>query len=148
MTEPKERRSKRTTLIDTGFQGRVVFVIVLVGILCIASTAYLCYAYVVDSYDFILTHSTLPKEIISDRYRDLNSLWLWLGLVNLLIILVIATWSLAITHRAAGSVYRMKRVIEEIRSGNAGARIKLRKKDEFQDLAKSINAMLDEWQRK
>ena len=69
-------------------------------------------------------------------------------MVDLLIVLVISIWSLFVTHRAAGSVYHMKRVIDEIRSGNTRQRIQLRKKDEFQDLAKSINGMLDELQKK
>lgn len=135
-------------MISTGFQGRIVSFIVLAGFLCIASSAYLCYSYVVDSYDFILKYSNLPREIIDDRYRDLLGLWVSLSLVDLVIVLVIATWSLFVTHRAAGSVYHMKRVIDEIRSGNIKERIQLREKDEFQDLAESINGMLDELQKK
>jgi HAMP domain-containing protein len=148
MTDPKERRSAKSVFISTGFQGRIVSFIVLAGFLCMASSAYLCYSYVVSSYDFILKYSSLPREIIDDRYRDLYGLWVSLGLVDLLIVLVIATWSLFVTHRAAGSVYHMKRVIDEVRAGNSVERIQLRKKDEFQDLAKSINEMLDVLQKK
>lgn len=148
MTGSKDQRSKKSILIDAGFQGRIVFFIVLAGFLCIAMTSYLYYSYVVDSYDFILKHANLPREIIDERYRDLYGLWVSLSLLNLLIILVIATWALVITHRAAGSVYHVKRVIEEIRSGNTGERVHLREKDEFQDLARSLNEMLDGLQKK
>lgn len=148
MTNPKEQRSKKSILIDRDFQGRIVFFIVLAGFVCIAINAYLYYSYVVDSYDFILKHSSLPQEIIDERYRELYSLWVSLSLLDLLIILVIATWALVITHRAAGPVYHIKRVIAEIRSGNTKARVHLREKDEFQDLAKSFNEMMDELQKK
>ena len=148
MTQSKVRRSKKSILIDASFQGRLVSFIVLAGFLCIAITSYLYYSYVVDSYDFILKHTSLPQEIIDERYRDLYGLWVSLSLLNLLIILVISTWALFITHRAAGSVYHMKRVINEIRSGNTKERVHLREKDEFQDLARSFNAMLDELQKK
>ena len=135
-------------MLDGGFQGRVVSFIVLAGFLCIGVTAYLCYAYVVDSYDFILRRSSLPQELIDERYRDLFTFLVSMSLVNLLIVAVIAIWALFITHRAAGSVYHMKRVIDAIKSGNAKERVHLREKDEFQDLARSFNAMMDELQKK
>jgi nitrogen fixation/metabolism regulation signal transduction histidine kinase len=70
-----------------------------------------------------------------------------LGLITLLITLIIATWALFITHRAAGSVYLIKRVIDEIRSGNIKERVHLRPKDEFQDVAKAFNQMMNELQK-
>lgn len=148
MTDPREKRSKRSLLIDGGFQGRIVSFILLAGILCIGVTAYFCYAYIVDSYDFILKRSSLPKELIDERYGDLFTFLVSMSMVNLLIVVVIAAWALFVTHRAAGSVYHMKRVIDEIKSGNAQERVRLREKDEFQGLARSFNAMMDELQKK
>lgn len=148
MTEAKVQRSKKSLLIDASFQGRLVSFIVLAGFLCIAINSYLYYSYVVDSYDFILQHTNLPQEVMDERYSDLYGLWVLLSLLNFLIILVIATWALFVTHRAAGTVYHVKRVINEIRSGNTKERVHLREKDEFQDLAKSFNEMLDELQKK
>lgn len=148
MTTAKNQRSRKLIWIDAGFQGRIVAAIVLAGFLCIAATSYLYYAYVVDSYDFILRHASLPQEIIDQRYRDLYGLWVALSLLNLLIILVVAAWALVITHRAAGAVYHMKRVVNEVRAGNPAARVRLRDKDEFQDLADALNAMLDEMQKR
>jgi len=148
MTNPQEKRSRKSVLIDGSFQGRVVSFIVLAGVLCVGVTAYLCYAYVVDSYDFILRRSSLPQELIDERYRDLLTFLVSLSLVNLLIVAVVAIWALFITHRAAGSVYHMKRVIDEIRAGKVTERIHLREKDEFQGLARSFNAMMDELQKK
>jgi HAMP domain-containing protein len=52
-----------------------------------------------------------------------------------------------LTHRAAGSVYHIKRVIDEIRSGNIKELVHLRPKDEFQDVAKSFNQIMDELQK-
>jgi HAMP domain-containing protein len=132
----------------TGFQGRVFFFIVLAGFVSMTLNGYLYYSYVADSYGFILRHSSLPQDVIDDRYRELFVLWVSLTLISLLIILIIATWTLFLTHRAAGPVYHMKRVINEIRAGNANVRVHLRKKDEFQDLATSFNDMMDELQRR
>lgn len=147
MTGLNEKRSKRSLLLDPHFQGRIVALICLAGFLCIGVTGSLYYAYVDDSYDFILRYASLPAEIIDERYRDLYRLWVWLSLLNLLVILVVAAWALIATHRAAGSVYHMNRVILEVSAGNSAARIHLRRKDEFQELAHSLNAMLDELQQ-
>lgn len=148
MADSTEKRSRKNILILPGFQGRMIFIIILAGFLCAALNGYLYYAYVVDSYDFILRHSTLSQELIDQRYRDLSIFGLSLGAATLVVILIVAVWALFITHRAAGSVYHMKRVFEEIRSGNVGQRIRLREKDEFQDVAQAFNAMMDELQKR
>ncbi len=147
MMDPKEQRSKTNILVMPGFQGRMIFFIILAGLICAALNGYLYYSYVVDSYDFILRHSSLSKELIDQRYRDLFVFGVSLGAATLLVILIIATWALVITHRAAGSVYHIKRVIDEIRSGNNKERVHLREKDEFQDLAEAFNQMMDELQK-
>lgn len=69
-----------------------------------------------------------------------------LGVATLTATVVVAIWALFVTHRAAGSVYRIKKVIDEIKSGNIDQRVRLREKDEFQDLAKSFNEMMDQIQ--
>jgi nitrogen fixation/metabolism regulation signal transduction histidine kinase len=129
------------------FQGRMVFLIILAGFVCTVLNAYLYYSYVVDSYDFIFKYSSLPPELKDARYRDLFVFGAFLALANFLVILTIAIWALFITHRTAGSVYHMKRVIDEITSGNIKERVHLREKDEFQDVAKSFNQMMDELQK-
>jgi methyl-accepting chemotaxis protein len=147
MTNPKKQRSLKNILIIPGFQGRMTFFIFFAGFISTALNAYLYYSYVVDSYEFIFKYSNLPQDLIDERYSDLLTFGVSLCLATLLIILLIAIWALFMTHRAAGSVYHMKRVIEAIRSGNTKERIHLREKDEFQDVAKSFNQMMDELQK-
>ncbi len=147
MTPQKNQRSLRNILIIPGFQGRMTFFIFFVGFVCTAVNAYLYYSYVVDSYEFIFRYSSLPQEFIDQRYRDLLNFGLSLCLVTLLIILMITVWALFVTHRAAGAVFHMARVIEAIRSGNTKERIHLREKDEFQDVANAFNQMMDELQK-
>jgi HAMP domain-containing protein len=147
VTDPKQQRSKKSLLIRAGFQGQIIFFVVLAGIACIAANGYLYYSYVVGSYDFILGHSRLPQELIDQRYRDLFTLWLSLTVLNFLIILAVAIWALIVTHRAAGAIYHIRRVAEAIKAGNVAERVHLREKDEFQDLARSFNEMMDELQK-
>ena len=130
------------------FQGRLIFLIVLVGFTCTAFNGYLYYAYVDDSYEFILRYSSLTPELIEERHRDLYVVGVALGLATLVITFIIAAWAVIVTHRAAGSVYHITRVVEEIRSGNVHERVRLRDKDEFQELAQSFNQMMDELQKR
>ena len=78
----------------------------------------------------------------------LFTLWLSLNAVSFMIILVLAVRALIVTHRAAGAIYHIRRLVEAVKSGNTGERIHLRETDEFRDLAQSGNEMLDVLQRK
>ena len=50
--------------------------------------------------------------------------------------------TLFISHRIAGPLYRLETDIAEINRGNLGVEIRVRKNDELQDLAKSLNQMV------
>lgn len=143
MSEHPQQRSKRNLFIMPGFQGRMILFVLLTGIVCTALTGYLYYTYVVDSYDVILRHSSLPQELRDQRYQDLQMFGASLGIATIVATLAVSLWALFITHRAAGSIYHLRRVIDEIRAGNLSARVHLREKDEFQDLARAFNEMMD-----
>ena len=148
MSYPGNHRSTRSVLSLKGFRGRLVALIVIAGFVCITFNAALFYAYVVDSYDLILRHSTLPEEIIDNRYAELFGIALALGVISVVIVLIVAVWALYLMHRVSGPVYHLHKVIEAIRSGRADERLHLRAKDEFQDVAQSFNRLMDEMQAK
>ncbi|HET9483025.1 MAG TPA: HAMP domain-containing protein [Xanthomonadales bacterium] len=148
MSPPDNKRSHKTVFNLTGFRGRLIALIVTAGFACIAFVQMLFYGYVLDSYDFILRHSTLPAEIVADRYEELWGIAFALGGIILLVVLVVAVWSLYITQRVAGPAYHLHRVIEQIRAGKLDERVHLRKRDEFHELARSFNALMDELQQK
>ena len=148
MAEPQYQRSKKNILIIPGFQGRMILFVLLTGSICMILNGYLYYSYVADSYAFILKHSTLPQELAAQRYRDLLVFGLSLAAATLVATLIFAVWALFVTHRAAGSVYQIRRVIEEIKAGNVNQRVHLRENDEFQDVAKSFNEMVDVLQKR
>jgi methyl-accepting chemotaxis protein len=148
MAQQENHRKLKNILIIPGFQGRLALFILFTGFACAAVNAFLYYSYVVDSYDFIFKYSNLPQEFIDERYRDLLHFGVSLCLIMVSIMLMIAVWTLFVTHRAAGSVYHMAKVFEAIRAGNTTQRIHLREKDEFQEAARSFNQMMDELQKR
>lgn len=148
MTPSGHKRSAKTVFNLHGLRGRLVALIVIAGFACVAIVSMLFYAYVLESYDFILRNSTLPEEIIADRYRELWGIAMAMGGLILLLVLVVAVFTLYITHRITGPAYHLQRVIEEIRAGKLDERVHLRKRDEFHSLARSFNALMDELQAK
>ena len=147
MADQKNQRRSRNVFIMPDFQGRMILFVLLTGFVCMALNGYLYYQYVVDSYDFILNYSSLPEDLKEQRYADLLVFGTSLSVATLAATFAVAIWALFATHRAAGSVYHLKRVIDEIRAGNADARVRLRKKDEFQDVARAFNELMDQLQK-
>lgn len=56
--------------------------------------------------------------------------------------------SMMLSHRIAGPLFNIKRVVREYRSGDRGRRVRLREGDYCEDLAAEINALLDSLDRK
>ena len=66
------------------------------------------------------------------------SIWPALGIV----IFIMSSLSIFITHKIAGPVYRFKKVLAEISCGNLDVSIKLRDKDDLKDLAEEFNLVI------
>ena len=148
MSHPDNKRSAKAVFNLTGFRARLIALIVIAGFVCVAVVTMMFYAYVLESYDFILKHSTLPDDLVADRYSQLWSFAIAMGGIILTLVLVVAVWSLYITQRVSGPAYHLHRVIEEIRAGKLDQRVHLRKRDEMQELAQAFNALMDEMQSK
>ena len=131
-----------------GFQGRLILLFMLGAFGSALFNGYLYYAYVDDSYSFIFRYSTLSQELIQQRHRDLLVFGLALAAASLLVTMILAVWALVLTHRAAGAVYHIKKVMGEISAGDMSRRVHLRKKDEFQELAVAFNQLMDKLQAK
>ena len=142
------KRSKKNLWLMPGFQGRMILLFIFCGFTCALLNGYLYNSYVDDSYRFILQYSTLSPDLKEQRHFDLLVFGVALAAASLVITLILAVWALVLTHRAAGAVYAVKKVIGEIRAGDLTRRVRLRKKDEFKDLAAAFNEMMDELQTK
>jgi methyl-accepting chemotaxis protein len=59
------------------------------------------------------------------------------------LILVFTTFSIFISHRIAGPIYKIKSVIDKMASGDLPPQIYLRKNDEFKELAESVNKLIE-----
>ena len=130
---------RRKFFIDKQLQTKyIILTILMLLIYTFLFVVFLIFPYVVS-----LT-SDAPIAEQADAARMLltlhKSIWPALGAV----ILIMSSVSIFITHRIAGPVYRFKKVLAEISSGNLDISIKLRDKDDLKDLAEEFNLVIDD----
>ena len=129
-----ERRKRVHYLINRkmqlGFTLRFMFVTVLFA-LFVGFEVYLTVWPVVSQF--------VPRELMH-LVRGQVLLRTLLFLVP--IILVIASFTILISHRLAGPLFRIQRTIDEVVRGEDTENIHLRKHDELKDLAGKINELI------
>ncbi|GAH88998.1 unnamed protein product, partial [marine sediment metagenome] len=67
---------------------------------------------------------------------------------NLVIMVLIAVIGIFYSHRIAGPAYRIGQEIQRVLNGETGVNIRLRKKDKLKELAASVNALIEELDKK
>lgn len=88
-------------------------------------------------------------QVLSDPFRPLSmhfqNLWWTHGPFLLVVLFLLPAYvvdTIKLSHRFAGPIFRLRRAIREVASGEAPQRIKFRKNDFWMDLADDYNAML------
>jgi HAMP domain-containing protein len=93
-----------------------------------------------ERYDLERAEVVAQREGL-DRGQRMNSYALVAGL--LVFVVFVVGFSIVTTHRIAGPVFRIRRMMEELAQGKVGApRGALRPGDELQDLYASVTAMV------
>ncbi|MFH0838641.1 MAG: HAMP domain-containing protein [Candidatus Omnitrophota bacterium] len=114
------------------FAGFVLFIMIAIGVLC-----FLVYGYGMSILVEKLAN-VYPQHRLVAILQEVN---LRLVMGFLLTIPVILITSVLISHRIAGPLVRIEKNLREIGTGNLSVSVKLRKSDELQDLAATINSM-------
>lgn len=89
-------------------------------------------------------HFNLPLAERAEAAKILLTLHksVWPPLV--VVILLLGTLSIFITHKIVGPLYRVNKVLSEICEGNLGVKVTLRKGDDLQELAEQLNHLTSE----
>lgn len=135
---------RKTILVKKQFQflyvGYVLFFVVLV-------------AFVSGATVFITLFSMLGEKL-SGIYPEgrlvsiLGKTMFILGRNILILAPVVIFIALVVSHRIAGPLIRIERIIDEIGRGNFKARLTLRKNDQLKEIAEAINRMSELLQSK
>jgi nitrate/nitrite-specific signal transduction histidine kinase len=138
----KGQRKIRNFLLDKRFQLRWALAVVLATAIIVAVMGYFLYRTIGDSTDQILVQKLadpiLTKDAINAFFRQADSdkrvtlLILLAGLVSL--VLLLGGLTIIYTHKIAGPVYKMRKLIASIDGKNLQLVVKLRRADELQEV--------------
>ena len=131
----KHRRTKY--LVKTGLQlrymGIIVFAMLVIAFFVGWVTYYITWNTIANTPDFTLYGLPAVFETVN------QSLIKWV----IVFVVMIAGFSIFISHRIAGPVYRLEQTTKLIASGDLTHRVHLRSGDELMDLQDAFNTMTD-----
>ena len=137
----KQRRSK--IIVDKRFQWRATL-IGLFYILSIALFTAIPFVYLLEATDGLLAGYS---EELTGSFARLQTVTAMAA--GLFLVLISGAWiqfSLRRSHKIAGPVVNIARIIDEFSKGNFSATVTLRKQDELQAVAAALNRMADKLQ--
>jgi signal peptidase II len=125
---------RKRYIIKKGFQLRFMIIVIVSMLLIALVTSLSIYSAVMQTLvaQFHGENLALIKHAITYK----------LFIRSLLLIFAIAIMSVFISHRIAGPVYKFERIIRELARGKKVEEFKLRKRDEFYELATAINDLI------
>jgi HAMP domain-containing protein len=125
---------RKQYMVKKGFQLRFMTTIIIAMVLIALVTGLTIYYAVMQTLTTQLHGENLALVKHAITYR--------LFLRSFLLILAIAIISVFLSHRIAGPIYKFEQTIKECASGKNPKEIKLRKGDEFYELASAINNLI------
>jgi methyl-accepting chemotaxis protein len=139
--------------IEQGFKQRQIlrvlgFAVAYVAISTLALGAF--YNYVLQSFAFgaLPLHPSGPELTELRQLPGLRqTLITWVMLMTGLSVFFAVATGLYFSNKMAGPIYRFKAELQRIEEGKSFRKIVLRKGDDFQDVAESLNGALERMQR-
>lgn len=132
---------RRQYYINKGFQTRFILrfflILVLGGVATVGLT-------LVNTQD-TLTSTYVDSRLViqSTSLAIMPSVIFTVLITTGLLCLVAVLVTLLASHKIAGPIYRFEKDIAQVAGGDLRHRIRIRKNDQFQDLAVSLNRMID-----
>ena len=135
----RKKQVRKQYLLKKGFQLRFMIVIIISMVLIALVTSLSIYSALMHTLvnQFHGENLALIKHAITYK----------LFMRSVLLIFAIAIISIFISHRMAGPVYKFENTIRALAQGKEVEEIRLRKRDEFYDLAMAINYLIKSMKR-
>lgn len=132
-------RKRRKYLINRNIQLRYMgMVSVLIAIMCITSV-WTAYVTMWSSYSELVGDHPMLYATFAEMNRTLLLRFSAVLAAGMFLSVLI---TLFISHRIAGPMYRLEKILGEIAGGKMPRAANLRKKDEFKELASAINSAI------
>ena len=142
-----KKRKLRNFLIRPGLQLRFTLKIAGAALIISALNIVVFYHYIKENYEIFIDPLTKAQLIDAQTsqvlYQELSNISTTLITLSALFTLASILIGVVLTHKIAGPMVAFKRTFSQIKEGNTDARIYLRPRDEFKDVALSFNEMMD-----
>ena len=144
----KKKYKRRIYIIDPGFQYRMIFKSCLVGVVIIVMSLFFLAMVHHLHGDVEVTMLTQPDPFAPDPTSLssppqptslLSLLWPTMAASVGIMLLFLFFYVMIASHRMAGPIFRLRRIIREMSEGDISGEVRLRKKDEFKHLAKEVD---------
>jgi nitrogen fixation/metabolism regulation signal transduction histidine kinase len=147
---PPAKRHVRNLLLDKRFQLRWVLRVVLATSVIVAAMGYFLYGTVSDATDQMLaqklgdinlTAEAMDAFLHQNEQDKLITFWTLLAWLVLLVVLL-SSVTIVLTHKIAGPVYKMRKIFASIHGDQLQTWAKLRRGDELQEIFVAFDDML------
>ncbi|MBI3995331.1 MAG: methyl-accepting chemotaxis protein, partial [Nitrospirae bacterium] len=144
---------RKQYLIDRRFQlqwtGKIFLLMTAVSIIVGWTITYVVWDATTTQLKGLVAQAVLTQTQVLPISSTIKSS-IALGLITrgLILIFILAVLSIFLTHRIAGPVYKIRKTIRLVHDGSSAERVVLRDHDEFQDLAREVNRLIDHFQGK
>lgn len=136
---------RRNYLINKDFQFRyvlkILFSIVVMALIVALTIYYTTWSKIMDAF----YHLPEVAGQFAPLFASVNQS---LGMLLIIFIVLITIFSIFLSHRIAGPIYRFEKTLESIIQGDLSLQVNLRKNDEFKYLAEKINLMTNNLRNK
>ena len=143
---------RRQLIVDPDFQyrfiGRISILALLIILMALFFLAAVYYSYgdiqvgVIQPSPF---ESFESAKIERETHTILDLIWPLLGVCILITLAIVFFFALVTSHRMAGPIFRLRKVLEEMAGGNLSGQVRLREKDSFKNLAEEVNNLGKSW---
>lgn len=132
---------RRTVYIQKAFQRRFILKFCVIAVCAMVLASLLVYFFSKNTLTATYRYHHLALQ------RTGEAILPSLLITNLLVLLALLAATIAVTlyvsHKIAGPLYRMRKSLEDIGSGDLSVSIKLRAHDEFVDFAETLNVTIE-----
>ncbi|MBM3245635.1 MAG: hypothetical protein FJZ15_07605 [Candidatus Omnitrophica bacterium] len=130
---------RRGKYLGTAFQNKLLFLVFASAIIPTTIVA-LCVYYLI--FNMMAWQLVIPESIAYNLVPVLRKVNIIIFVSIPIILALVWTAALIISHRIAGPIYRMEKELDERISGAKHGPIHLRKKDEFKALVEKFNKLI------
>ena len=134
------KKRRNVLIINPRFQFR--FMLYVISFLVALSFIYpLIIDGLFDHFTRLLMERGMAMDMDGVRSTRNDVFWLLIG-VQCTFLLIACVVSFFISHRIAGPLHKLKQTMDSAREGTVNRNLAFRKKDHFQELAESYNALV------